>query len=88
MRQFSRKEFLKGMAATSMAGAMPWSDANAQSKKEVKRTSTSGAKITNVIPFIHKKASYVKIETDAGVSGWGEGDHEFTLINGKIVTEI
>ncbi|WP_177217468.1 mandelate racemase/muconate lactonizing enzyme family protein [Thermoflexibacter ruber] len=45
-------------------------------------------KITNVKAYAHQKASYVKVETDAGISGWGEGDHEFTPINAKIVDEI
>lgn len=45
-------------------------------------------KITDIRAYVFRNAAFVKIETDAGVSGWGEGDHEFTPINGKIVEEI
>ncbi|MFZ5972151.1 MAG: mandelate racemase/muconate lactonizing enzyme family protein [Bacteroidota bacterium] len=89
MKKLLRKDFLKAITATSLGLAIPGGGVGAPSKtNEKKSTSPSGVKITNVIPFIHKKASYVKIETDAGISGWGEGDHEFTTINGKIVEEI
>lgn len=36
----------------------------------------SGIKITDVKPYVFKKATFVKVETDAGISGWGEGDHD------------
>ena len=45
-------------------------------------------KITDIRAYVFSNAAFVKIETDAGVSGWGESDHEFTPINGKIVGEI
>jgi L-alanine-DL-glutamate epimerase-like enolase superfamily enzyme len=81
----SRKKFMQQLGLGSLAMAVPGSSALAQEKKEPVK---SGVKITNVIAFSHPKASYVKIETDAGISGWGEGDHEFTTINGKIVEEL
>jgi L-alanine-DL-glutamate epimerase-like enolase superfamily enzyme len=45
-------------------------------------------KITAVKVFPLKNAMYVKIETDAGVSGWGEGDHDHTPIVSKAVQEV
>jgi L-alanine-DL-glutamate epimerase-like enolase superfamily enzyme len=85
MDNISRKKFIQNLGIGSLAIAVSSTSSLAQDKKPPVK---SGVKITNVIPFIHAKASYVKIETDAGVSGWGEGDHEFTPINGKIVAEI
>lgn len=48
----------------------------------------SGVKITDVKPYVFSNALYVKVETDAGISGWGEGDHEFTPVIGMIVEKI
>ncbi len=31
-------------------------------------------KITDVKTYLFKKACYVKVETDIGISGWGESD--------------
>jgi L-alanine-DL-glutamate epimerase-like enolase superfamily enzyme len=84
----SRKKFIQNLGISSLAMAMPTTSALAQEKQEKKEPVKSGVKITNVIAFSHPRASYVKIETDAGTSGWGEGDHEFTAINGKIVEDV
>ena len=48
----------------------------------------SGIKITDVKAYAPESATYIKIETDAGVSGWGEGDHESPRINAAIVNEL
>lgn len=48
----------------------------------------SGVKITDVKAYAPESATYIKIETDAGVSGWGEGDHESPRINAAIVNEL
>lgn len=45
-------------------------------------------KITNAKVYVFEKATFVKLESDAGISGWGEGDHEFTAINATIVDKI
>lgn len=78
----SRKSFLRGLASLPLAAATLGQEAHAQS------ASRSGVKITAVKPYVFQKALFVKIETDAGISGWGEGDHEETAIIGKIVTEM
>lgn len=57
-------------------------------ENEPQQAAKSGVKITDVKPYIFDKALYVKVETDAGVSGWGEGDHEFTPVIGMIVEKI
>ncbi|MGD1890554.1 MAG: mandelate racemase/muconate lactonizing enzyme family protein [Cyclobacteriaceae bacterium] len=45
-------------------------------------------KITKVKPYVFKKATFVKIETDAGVSGWGEADHDHPEIVAKVIDEF
>jgi galactonate dehydratase len=83
--KISRKNFLQSSLLSALGFALPTSMSQAQEKP---KPAKSGVKITNVKAYVQKKASYVKIETDAGVSGWGEGDHEFTKINGAIVEEV
>ncbi|SFF52863.1 galactonate dehydratase [Thermoflexibacter ruber] len=82
--KFSRKDFLKIIGLSLF-----WANSIPILAKEKKiATVRKMVKITNVKAYAHQKASYVKVETDAGISGWGEGDHEFTPINAKIVDEI
>lgn len=45
-------------------------------------------KITNVRTYIHPSALFVKIETDAGISGWGEGDHDHKPIVAKFINQF
>ncbi|HDR51553.1 MAG TPA: mandelate racemase/muconate lactonizing enzyme family protein [Mariniphaga anaerophila] len=45
-------------------------------------------KITNVKPYVFKKATFVKIETDAGISGWGEADHDYPKLTAAVIDEI
>jgi L-alanine-DL-glutamate epimerase-like enolase superfamily enzyme len=45
-------------------------------------------KITDVKPFVFKNATFVKIETDAGISGWGEADHDYPKITATVIDEI
>jgi L-alanine-DL-glutamate epimerase-like enolase superfamily enzyme len=96
----SRKNFLKNMglgltglffSSAPEAEAQKVRKQSLQKNEEISKaenTLRGAVKITNVRAFVHQKASYVKIETDAGISGWGEGDHEYSPINGKIVEEI
>ncbi len=48
----------------------------------------SGVRITNVKPYVFKKATFVKIETDAGISGWGEADHDYPKLTAAVINEI
>jgi L-alanine-DL-glutamate epimerase-like enolase superfamily enzyme len=45
-------------------------------------------KITAVKAYAMKKALYVKVETDAGVSGWGEGSHDNIALTAQAVEEF
>lgn len=78
----SRKSFLRGLASLPLAATTLGQEVHAQA------TGRSGVKITAVKPYVFQKALFVKIETDAGISGWGEGDHEETAIIGKIIADM
>ncbi|PRX53836.1 mandelate racemase/muconate lactonizing enzyme family protein [Flagellimonas meridianipacifica] len=45
-----------------------------------------GLKITKITPIVVPYASYVKVETNAGITGWGESDKDFRPL-GKIFLE-
>ncbi len=81
----NRKIFLTRLAATTIGSAVLSEKAQTQTTLTPAQT---GVKITNVKPYVFSNALYVKIETDAGISGWGEGDHETTSIIGQFVTEV
>ena len=55
---------------------------------EVLQVPPSGIKITDVKPYVFKKATFVKIETDVGVSGWGEADHDYPKLTAAVLEEI
>lgn len=44
-----------------------------------------GVKIKAVKPYVFPQACYVKVETDAGISGWGEGDHDYTALTAQMM---
>lgn len=88
-----RKQFIRGAAAT-IFGACLLPDTHARPQHPVSQTtfcppfSLTEVKITSVKVFPLKNALFVKIETDAGFSGWGEGDHDHTPIIAKAVQEV
>jgi L-alanine-DL-glutamate epimerase-like enolase superfamily enzyme len=82
--KLSRQDFLK-TAALGLAGAALPLPAEAE---RLVASARKMVKITQVKPYIFAKALYVKIETDAGVSGWGEADHEFKPIVAQIVEQV
>ncbi|MCG8526900.1 MAG: mandelate racemase/muconate lactonizing enzyme family protein [Opitutales bacterium] len=72
-----RKNFLKlAITGASALGLHSVGQAatNAESSEPGNKKNPLGVKITNVKGYYFKKAHYVKVETDAGVSGWGESD--------------
>ncbi len=79
----SRHEFLRlsalGLATPSV---LPNSIATSHLK------APSEIKITKVKPYVFKKATFVKIETDAGISGWGEADHDHPELVAKVIEEF
>lgn len=81
----NRKTFLQTFSASALGSIFLNQVAQA---KETLKPALSGLKITNVKPYIFKNALYVKVETDAGISGWGEGDHETTKVLGVFLEEV
>jgi len=80
----NRISFLENMTAIVLGAKLP----NKTTAQTIAKPTQLGVKITNVKPYVLKNALYVKVETDAGVSGWGEGDHETTSIIGRFVSEV
>jgi len=80
----NRISFLENMTAIVLGAKLP----NKTTAQTIAKPTQLGVKITNVKPYVLKNALYVKVETDPGVSGWGEGDHETTSIIGRFVSEV
>lgn len=78
----SRKNFLRtlGLSIPTLAFSTKPEQPTAPTPPPVK--------ITDVKCYVMKRATFVKIETDAGVSGWGEGDHDYGKIVAAVVTDI
>ncbi|MEL7002340.1 MAG: mandelate racemase/muconate lactonizing enzyme family protein [Bacteroidota bacterium] len=69
-----RKSFLKYTSLGAAGLTIPF---QARSETQVSKTTSpkaDGIKITDVKGYRFKKAHYVKIETNEGISGWGESD--------------
>ncbi|GAB5476103.1 MAG: galactonate dehydratase [Maribacter sp.] len=47
----------------------------------------SGLKITKITPVYVQYAMYVKVETDAGITGWGEADKDFRPLGAIFLEE-
>ena len=86
----NRKQFLSALGLGGASMLLPkTSSANTiLADNTPQQAAKSGVKITDVKPYVFSNALYVKVETDAGISGWGEGDHEFTPVIGMIVEKI
>ncbi len=48
----------------------------------------SGVTITQVKPYVLKRAIFVKVESSEGVSGWGECDSDYPGLVGKVIDRI
>jgi L-alanine-DL-glutamate epimerase-like enolase superfamily enzyme len=85
-----RKQFLRNtLAATFAATFLPEGRGGAPVTLPAAPMAGAGqAKITAVKAFALPKATYVKIETDTGMSGWGEGDHENPVIVAQVVEKL
>lgn len=90
--KFNRQQFLR-TSALSALGSLFLPELKADTppqylEQNIPNFAQKMVKITNIKAYAMTNALYVKIETDAGISGWGEGDHEFTPVLVKIVEEI
>lgn len=70
-----RKSFLKNSALGLAGVALPFSGRAGMANNNTTDISLpDDIKITNLKGYRFKKAHFVKIETNQGVSGWGESD--------------
>lgn len=85
MAQITRKEFLHaglyGLGGVLLKTAT--SPEHSQSELIPK-----DIKITEVKVYAMKKASYIELKTNAGVSGWGEGDHDHPKLIAKVIERV
>ncbi len=81
-----RSEFLKTSLLST--AVVPLTSFVSAGEEKPSPTASSEVKITDVKTYVHPEALFVKIETDAGVFGWGEGDHDNPKIIAKIVQEL
>jgi len=85
----NRNSFLKLAGLGSFAAITPTNTllSNEYGNKK-KLTAKTDIKVTAVKTYVHPTACFVKIETDAGISGWGEADHDHTQIVAKAIREV
>lgn len=81
----TRKEFLRSSLFFT-AGLFSHSALRAQSNAA--DSMRKQVKVTNLKTYVLKNATFVKIETDAGVSGWGEADHDYPGLTSAVIHEI
>lgn len=87
-KQFIRSAFAAALGASVIPEAACRTLAPAVPTPVQPPSDLSNVKITAIRVFPLKNALFVKVETDAGVSGWGEGDHDHTLIVAKAIQEV
>lgn len=79
----NRKNFFQSLAAlggaTLLSNRVFPADETSKPKGQIK--------ITDVKPYVFDKATFVKIETDAGISGWGEADHDYPKLVASVIDE-
>jgi L-alanine-DL-glutamate epimerase-like enolase superfamily enzyme len=92
MAHLSRKIFLKrlslgvaGLAIADFGKATPTLFSGVSANKFA---ATGAVKITDVVTYVHPKATFIKIETDAGISGWGEGDHDHVKLVAETIRSV
>ena len=88
-KQYNRRKFLATVGLGGMAGAAYAGDAMRQIPQPVFTNDKTGIKITNLKTFVLPRAILTKIETNAGISGWGESSPNNThLIQTFIQTDM
>lgn len=82
-KQFIQNGFLGGLGL--LAGP--------SSRKQIEqglieKQNISDVVVTQVKTYVHPTACFVKIETNAGITGWGEADHDHTAIVAKVIRDV
>lgn len=85
----NRKEFLRNsVLGTIGLGTLSFTNANEIKEKEEVDVQDNNVKITDVKTYLHKRALFVKIETNVGISGWGEADHDNMKVLVKTIHDV
>jgi L-alanine-DL-glutamate epimerase-like enolase superfamily enzyme len=84
-QQFLKKSLITGLGLSAIS---PLEAMALEASKNVVSMPPSGVKIKAIKTYIHPTACYVKVETDSGLSGWGEADHDHTPIVAKAIREV
>jgi hypothetical protein len=94
MTKLSRKSFFKrlsvgvaGLAVADYGKATPSVFSAISANKFATAGTTGVVKITDVVTYVHPKATFIKIETDAGISEAGHLHVPQTAGLGLIVNE-
>lgn len=80
----NRKQFIAAAAGLTGGAILP----GKLSAGTTLQIPAGQVKITDVKPYVFKSATYVKIETDVGISGWGEADHDYPKLTAAVIDEI
>lgn len=90
--EMNRKKFLSttalGTAGVPLLGCMAQSSLTGSSEIKIPNAVKDVIKITAIKVYRVPRALYVKVETDAGISGIGEGDHDNTEVISEIIEEL
>ncbi|MGL4630244.1 MAG: mandelate racemase/muconate lactonizing enzyme family protein, partial [Leadbetterella sp.] len=82
-----RKDFLRNSLLTTLGLGSASIDSIAQFKGQQKLPDNA-IKITDIKTYLHARALFVKIETNTGISGWGEADHDNTKVLITTIHEV
>ncbi len=81
-KDFLRTSVLSAFALSTNAGLV---NAN-QSDKFF--SGDSGVTIKDLETFVFKNATFVKVTSSEGISGWGEADHDYPKLTSAVIEEI
>lgn len=84
----NRKDFFKKVSLGSVAAFVTPKSFFASELSEDGKKQKSGITITSLETFVFKNATFVKITSSEGVSGWGEADHDYPKLTSAVIEEI
>lgn len=82
-----RKDFLRTslLSAFTLSNSSTFLRANSFQNSAFKK---SGITIAALETFVFKNATFVKITSSDGISGWGEADHDYPKLTSAVIEEI
>lgn len=84
-----RKDFFKTLSLGAAATVFPISNSFSKKSFEMKSNNEkSGVIITKLETFVFRNATFVRIECNEGIAGWGEADHDYPKLTSSVIEEI